>query len=89
MGLAATDLGNGACFDEGAQAEGLWNGTTADDAGCVTEAEYQLMYGTPEIGDALMIVVSVDPALEPDAPTVREVFQDPFVRAELAGFVIE
>jgi hypothetical protein len=37
---AATDLGGGGCVDEGAGIAGMWNGTTADDAGCITPAEY-------------------------------------------------
>lgn len=80
---AATDLGDGACQQTNGET-GLWNGTTADDDGCVTLAEYETMYGDP-----VEIVVSVKPELEPDAPTVAVVFTDPFVRAELAGLSIE
>ena len=81
--LAATDLGDGACQQTDGQT-GLWNGTTADDDGCVTLAEYEAMYGDPEA-----IVVSVDPVLEPEAPTVREYFESPLVRAERLGLTIE
>lgn len=81
--FGAVDLGDGACQQSDGQT-GLWNGTTADDDGCVTLAEYEAMYGDPEV-----IVVSVNPTLEPDAPTVAVVFTDPFVRAELAGLSIE
>ena len=81
--FGAVDLGDGACQQTDGQT-GLWNGTTADDDGCVTLAEYEEMYGAPEV-----IVVSVNPTLGPDAPTVVVVFTDPFVRAELAGLSIE
>ena len=81
--VPAVDLGDGACQQSDGQT-GLWNGTTADDDGCVTLAEYEAMYGDPEV-----IVVSVNPSLEPDAPTVEQVFVDPFVRAELVGLSIE
>lgn len=74
--------GGGACVQYDG-ATGLWNGTTGDDNGCVTQAEYQAAYGS------LDAVVSVDPEIEPEAPTVEQVFIDPFVRAELVGLTIE
>ena len=80
---AAIDLGDGACQQSDGQT-GLWNGTTADDDGCVTLVEYEEMYGDPT-----EIVVSSNPELEPDAPTVEQVFIDPFVRAERASLIIE
>lgn len=86
--MAATDLGDGACQQTDGQT-GLWNGTTADDDGCVTQAEYAAMYPSADGSDPLDRQVSVDVELEPEAPTVRQVFVDPFVRAELAGLSIE
>lgn len=64
---AATDLGNGVCEDNGVL--GVWNGTTADDDGCVTVAEYDVMFP-----GQLDTSLSVGPVVEPDAPTVREWF---------------
>lgn len=64
---ATVDLGNGFCAqDDGAQ--GVWDGTTADDEGCVTEAEYVASFGV----EALDLIVAVGPDPEPNAPTVRE-----------------
>ena len=80
---AATDLGDGACQQTDG-VTGLWNGTTADDDGCITLAEYEAMYGDPEV-----ITVTVDPVLEPTAPTVKVYFEDPLVRAERLGLAIE
>lgn len=100
----ATDLGNGVCEQTDGQ-QGLWNGTTADDDGCVTPAEYEQMYSAENLKDVGVIedytvnddgttllefgegisnivptnpfdrVIAVNPELEPDAPTVREVLE--------------
>ena len=99
---ATEDLGDGRCRQDDGQV-GVWNGTTADDDGCVTPAEYEQMFsaenllavgviesyqvnedGTTTIrypsGITVDIVsnpldrpVAATPALEPDAPTVRQV----------------
>ena len=85
---AATDLGDGACQQTDGQT-GLWNGTTADDDGCITQAEYAELYPTDDGSDPLDRQVSVNVELEPEAPTVREFFEDPLVRAAELGLVIE
>ena len=64
-----TDVGNGACIQGDGQV-GAWNGSTADDEGCITIPEYADMFGPA----ALDSVVSAGPELEPDAPTVKEWF---------------
>jgi len=84
---AADDLGNGACQQTTGEV-GLWNGTTADDEGCITPTEYAVMYQSDDGEDPLDQIVSVDPEQYP-GPTVREVFEDPFVRAQLSGLTIE
>lgn len=84
------DYGNGHCLQTDGQV-GVWNGTTADDEGCITESEYVEMYGT----EALEQVVAANPAEEPDNPTVEEIlfsftiYNDPFELAALIGFTIE
>lgn len=85
---AATDLGDGACQQTDGQT-GLWNGTTADDEGCITQAEYQVAYPTDDGSDPLDRQVSVDVELEPEAPTVREFFEDPMVRLAELGLTVE
>ena len=43
---AATDAGDGQCVqDDGAK--GLWNGSSADDEGCTTTAEYETRFSAP------------------------------------------
>ena len=81
---AAVDLGDGACRELSTGEQGLWNGTTADDDGCVTLTEYEAVYGDPTEK-----VVSSNPTLEPDAPTVVEYFESPQVRLEHLGLIIE
>lgn len=49
---AATD---GTCWDDGAQTWGVYNGTTGDDAGCVTPAEYSAMFSPPGLLEAGVI----------------------------------
>jgi hypothetical protein len=91
----AADYG---CWDAGQQAPGHYNGTTADDAGCITETDYAALYSLTALEEAGVFTVNGDgtvtfpsgaigtiesdpfarpvaatPALEPDAPTVREV----------------
>lgn len=82
------DLGDGACQQTDGQT-GLWNGTTADDEGCITQAEYAALYPTDDGTDPLERQVSVNPDLEPEAPTVREFFEDPMVRLAELGLTIE
>ena len=45
---AAEDLGQGACVQTDGQT-GLWDGTTADDAGCITPDEYQELFSLPNL----------------------------------------
>jgi hypothetical protein len=61
------DLGDGRCQQTDGQ-QGAWNGTSSNDAGCLTEAEYAATFGE----EALEEPVAATPELEPDAPTVRE-----------------
>ena len=100
---AATDLGSGVCQQTDGQL-GMWNGTTADDDGCVTDAEYEQLYSAANLVDAGVIdsytdngdgtttldfggdvrstvetnpldrTIAVGPEPEPDAPTVRDIF---------------
>lgn len=66
---AAADIGEGVCVqDDGAV--GVWNGSTADDEGCITVAEYQVRFGEK----ALDQVLAVGPDPEPEAITVSEWF---------------
>lgn len=67
---AAVDVGDGVCQEDDGEF-GLWNGSTADDAGCVTFAEYTVQVGPEVLDDQL--VVGPDP--EPAAPTVREYWE--------------
>lgn len=52
--LFAVDLGAGVCQQSDGQ-QGMWNGTTADDAGCVTPTEYQTMFSPPGLLEAGVI----------------------------------
>lgn len=45
--FAAVDYGDGTCLDETSNTVGVWNGTTGDDAGCVTAAEYEASFSPP------------------------------------------
>jgi len=104
---AAEDNGDGTCVQSDGQV-GVWNGTTADDDGCVTPAEYEAMFSAANLlvvgviegytvhedgtttlyysyggnttvaTNPLDRIVAVNPALEPDAPTVREWFENPY-----------
>jgi len=76
---ATVDAGGGVCVQTDGQV-GLWNGSTADDAGCVTLAEYTATFGVEVLDDQL--VVGPDP--EPDAPTVRE-YWDATTKDHLKG----
>jgi hypothetical protein len=53
--LATDDLGEGACRQTDG-AIGLWNLTTADDAGCITADEYSFMFSAQNLKDAGVIV---------------------------------
>lgn len=46
------------CTDQGQP--GWYNGTTADDAGCITQAEYELMFSVDSLEDAGVLVSPVD-----------------------------
>lgn len=51
---ATEDLGNGGCRQEDGQL-GVWNGTTADDDGCVTPAEYEIIFSAESLMEAGVI----------------------------------
>ena len=97
---ATEDLGDGRCIQTDGQ-PGWFDGTTPDDAGCITQDEYVAMTSPEGLldsgviesftdnGDGTVIlnfgvgqttveadpldrIVSANPELEPDAPTVRE-----------------
>lgn len=67
---AAVDVGGGVCQEDDGDL-GLWNGSSADDAGCVTLEEYTVMFGVEVLDEQL--VAGPDP--EPDAPTVRQYWE--------------
>lgn len=48
--LATIDLGGGVCQQTDGTT-GMWNGTIADDSGCVTAAEYQQAYSPENLLD--------------------------------------
>lgn len=48
VAYAAEDNGDGTCVQSDGQT-GVWNGTTADDDGCITPAEYEVMYSAANL----------------------------------------
>jgi len=77
---AATDLGDGKCYDEGAQAEGAWNGSTADDAGCITKAEYEAKFSLTSLEEAGVFVVNGDGTVTFPSGVVGEIIANPLDR---------
>lgn len=52
--LATEDIGNGQCLQDNGVV-GVWNGTTADDGGCITEVEYAFLYSPKNLVNAGVI----------------------------------
>jgi len=48
--FATDDLGNGNCRQADGQL-GVWNGTSGDDAGCITPEEYAFLYSPQNLVD--------------------------------------
>ena len=58
--MAATDLGDGRCFDEGQATEGLWDGSYDTDAGCITPDEYAERFSVDSLAERGIITDVTD-----------------------------
>ena len=59
FGGNTVDLGGGVCEQTDGEI-GMWNGTTGDDDGCVTPAEYAVMYSIDNLIAAGVVTDPID-----------------------------